>query len=351
LQDVFDIRSYYFCFSHLTSLQDWGTARTLFIAENQDLPDHVYVQYMPIYPRWGSACHAAGETQSGQGLERTWGHLETAKIYYQQTHHARDLESICEAVSEREDQHKDDTFATEPTIAKQNWDVVSDYHSSEPGIDLKSSAYYSLKDGRSLTRQEATGNATSIGGYVIYIPNDAASSQWKEDAVNQSAGTDKSAGITLRQIALQQGIAKDRTCVSSKPTEVKVVFMKIVGGHLKNNTPSPLEGEDTHSFLRRRSQRDLSSYQMLGGGERKKPPKKKRKGGSINDAHEQDLENKKWSKDVQAAVTSELEKGLPKDPNDDTEEQSEAREWLAECESKLPTRKPSMRYQWRRNKA
>jgi hypothetical protein len=38
--------------------------------------------------------------------------------------------------------------------------------------------------------------------------------------------------------------------VSSKPTAVKVVLMIIVGTHLKNNTPLPLEGEDSHSFVR-----------------------------------------------------------------------------------------------------
>jgi len=72
LEDVCDILSFIFVFSHLTTLQDWVTARQLFMAENEDLPGHVYVQYLPFYPRWGNACHIPGEVQSSQGLEKTW---------------------------------------------------------------------------------------------------------------------------------------------------------------------------------------------------------------------------------------------------------------------------------------
>lgn len=151
LQDVCNILSYYFAFSHLTSLQDWTTARTLFVAENQDLPDHVYTQYLPPFPRWGSACHTGGEVQSGQGLEKTWNHLEKAKKHHQQTHHVGDFEAICKAISEREDQHTEDVFATEATRTKKDYAIIGDNHSTEPGMDLKSAAYYSLKDGKSLT--------------------------------------------------------------------------------------------------------------------------------------------------------------------------------------------------------
>jgi hypothetical protein len=131
---------------------------------------------------------------------------------------------------------------------------------------------------------------------------------------------------------MKQEIAKDRSCVSSKPTAVKVVFMIIVGTHLKNNTPLPLEGEDSHSFVRRQAQRDVSTYQTINGN-RKMPAKKKRKSRSVGNTHERDLENKKWNKDAEAALVSDIGKDLPKNPNDDTEEQSEAREFLEEYKS------------------
>jgi len=251
LQDACDVLSYIFAFSHLTSLQDWETARMLFMSENEDLPNQVYKQYLPPCPRWGSACHTAGEVQSGQGLEKTWGYLDSAKKYHQKTHRVGDLESIFEAISEQEGHHAEDVFATEASKTKKEYSPIADYYNTEPGINHKSSAYYSLVDGRSLTRQEAIGNASSIGGYRVYSPNDAFTGKWKEEALTVSAGTDVAMGITIRQIQIQQEISKDRMCISSKPLAAKAAFMQIVGAHLNNNTPSPLEGEDVHSFLRR----------------------------------------------------------------------------------------------------
>jgi hypothetical protein len=70
LNDVFDILSFFFAFSHITTLQDWVTARDLFMNNNQDLPNHVYKQYLPSYPWRGSVCHQAGESRSSQGLEK-----------------------------------------------------------------------------------------------------------------------------------------------------------------------------------------------------------------------------------------------------------------------------------------
>jgi hypothetical protein len=111
-------------------------------------------------------------------------------------------------------------------------------------------AYYALKDGRVLTRSETIGNAKSICGYRAYLPNDAFSKEWKDKAVNQALGTDKNDGLTIREIQMQQDATNDTSCVSSKPAAVKVSFAKIVGSHLTNNTPAPLNGESSHSFLR-----------------------------------------------------------------------------------------------------
>jgi phage shock protein A len=63
------------------------------------------------------------------------------------------------------------------------------------------------------------------------------------------------------------------------------------------------------------------------------PAKKKCKSRSVDDTHERDLENKKWNKDAEAALVSNIGKDLPKNPNDDTEDQSEAREFLEEYKS------------------
>jgi hypothetical protein len=38
LNDIFDILSFFFAFSHITPLHDWVTARDLFMYNNQDLP-------------------------------------------------------------------------------------------------------------------------------------------------------------------------------------------------------------------------------------------------------------------------------------------------------------------------
>jgi hypothetical protein len=192
-----------------------------------------------------------------------WDYLEKAKRS-DQKRRTGDLESILEAISQREDQRPEDyTFATKPRVNKKDWAILLVYHYLEAGVDLNSSAYYSLKDGRSLIRQEALGNAREVGGYVIYIPNDIFASTWKGEAVNESIGADQSSGMTMQQILLQEGSAKDRTCVTSRPVSIKVTFIKIVVSHLRNNTPSPLEGEDSRSFLTRRSQLDMSVRQLL----------------------------------------------------------------------------------------
>ena len=180
-------------------------------------------------------------------------------------------------------------------------------------------------------RKEAIGNARSIGGYVVYVPNDAFTSQWKAEAVKHSVGGDFSTGMTMQQILFHESVAMDRTCISSQPITVKSSFMMIVGRHLRNNTPKALAGEDCRSFLLRRSQRDMSVREILGGLQTK-PKKKKRKTKFFEDEHEPDLENKKWNKDVEAAFTNEMKKNLPNDPNEDDEEQSMARQLMTENE-------------------
>lgn len=323
-RDVCDVLSFVFAFAHLPSLPDWITARRLFMEENQDLPLHVYNQYLPIYPRWGSACHRPGEARSSQGLEKTWDHLTKKKNYYQKTCRSGDLEAILQAISQTEELHANRDFATVPTIEKQHWDTLSEYHSLEAGMDLKSGAYYSQKDGRALTRQEAIGNARDIGGYVVYLPNDAFSNEWKDEAVKNIVGGDDSTGMTMQQIMLLRKTAKDKSCISSRSTEVKVSFMAIVGANLRKNTPTPHEGEDCRSFLMRRAHRDVSVNDWV------QKPNKKRKKTVDNDRHQQELENKKWATDVEAAFTSDVQKKLPKDPNDDNDEESEVRAWLDE---------------------
>jgi hypothetical protein len=79
--------------------------------------------------------------------------------------------AIFGALSEREDQHSYDTFETEPTKSKKDYAILSNHYNTKAGIDVKSSTYYALKDGRALTHSEATGNAKSIGGYRAYLPN------------------------------------------------------------------------------------------------------------------------------------------------------------------------------------
>ena len=180
--------------------------------------------------------------------------------------------------------------------------------------------------------EEAVGNAQSIGGYRVYLPNDAFSKEWRDQAVNQSLGTDLNDGLTIWQFEMQQDFAKDMSCVSLKPTAVKVSFAKIVGLHLKQNTPAPLEDKISHSFLRWRVQRDMSTYQVVQG-ECKNPPKKKQKGKPTINSHEQDLENKKWNKDIKTEAIADLQRALPEDPSKDTEEQFELCTSLAEHEN------------------
>jgi hypothetical protein len=82
-----------------------------------------------------------------------------AKNYYQSTNGCNDLVvAIFGALSEREDQHLYDTFATEPTNSKKDYAILSNHYNTKAGIDVKSSAYYALKDGRALTRSEAIGS-------------------------------------------------------------------------------------------------------------------------------------------------------------------------------------------------
>ena len=330
-RDVFDILSFFFALSHITTLHDWVTARCLFMKENQDLPDHVYMQYLPSYPRWGAACHQSGESKSTQGLEKNWDYLKKAKNYDQKRNATGDLESILEAISEREDQRPGScTFTTEPTIPKHAWSILSKYHSMAAGADYKSSAYYCLEDGRAIMRHEAIGNSTKMGGYVVYVPNDAFADEWKTEALKWCISGGISNGMTMQQILFQESMTKDtRTCISSQPTMVKASFMTIVGRHLQNNKPKSLPDEDCRSFLMRRSQRDMSMHQLLGRHQ-SNPKKKKRKTTVFEEEHERELERKKWNTDVEAAFTNDMEKNLPKDPNEDDEEQSEARKWLAE---------------------
>jgi hypothetical protein len=243
--------------------------------------------------------------QSGQGLEKTWAHLSKAKNYYQSMNGCNDLVAIFGALSEREDQHSHDTFATEPTKSKKDYAILSNHYNTKAGIDVKSSAYYTLKDGRALTRSEAIGNAKSIGGYRADLPNDAFSKEWKDEAVNQALGTDKNDGLTIREIQMQQDATKETSCVSSKQAAVKVSFAKIVGSHLTNNTPAPLDGESSHSFLRRRAQRYMSTYPKSDGNH-KNPPKKQKAGKLTVDAHERELEDKKWNKDVEKETIADL---------------------------------------------
>jgi hypothetical protein len=79
--------------------------------------------------------------------------------------------AIFGALSEREDQHSYDMFETEPTKSKKDYAILSNHYNTKAGIDVKSSTYYALKDGRALTHSEAIGNAKSIGGYRAYLPN------------------------------------------------------------------------------------------------------------------------------------------------------------------------------------
>jgi hypothetical protein len=191
LRDVFDILSFVFALSHITTLHDWVTARDLFMNENQDLPDHVYKQYFPGYPRWGAAAHQPGESRSTQGLEKTWDHLKTAKNCHQQRTNAGDLESILEAISQKEDQRKEGyTFTTEPMIPKKEWSILSKYSAVPAMADNKSSAFYSIEDGRALMRKEAIGNAMTTGGYVVYVPNNAFTNEWADEALKSSVGGD-----------------------------------------------------------------------------------------------------------------------------------------------------------------
>jgi hypothetical protein len=71
--------------------------------------------------------------------------------------------------------------------------------------------------------------------------------------VNQALETDKNDGLTIWEIQMQQDATKETSCMSSKPAAVKVSFAKMVGSHLTNNTPAPLDGKSSHSFLRRRA--------------------------------------------------------------------------------------------------
>jgi hypothetical protein len=182
LNDIFDILSFFFAFSHITTLHDWVTARDLFMNDNQDLPNHVHnKQHLPIYPQWGSARHQAGESRSTQGLEKNWDHLKKAKNYYQRRNDTGDLESILEAISQQEDQcPKGYQFTTnKPTTSKKDWLLLSPkYHAGVTAVDHKSSAFYSLEDGIALTCRVAIGSMMTKGGYVVYIPNDTFTKEW-----------------------------------------------------------------------------------------------------------------------------------------------------------------------------
>ncbi len=81
---------------NLTTVNDWVTARAFFKAENPDLPDHFYEQYMPLYPRWGSACNEPGDVRSTQGLEKTWEHTKKKKKHHQKVNkNAKEIEYVC----------------------------------------------------------------------------------------------------------------------------------------------------------------------------------------------------------------------------------------------------------------
>jgi hypothetical protein len=292
LSDVCDVQSYAFGFKHLTTVNDWVTARAFFKAENPDLPDHFYEQYMPLYPRWGSACNEPGDVRSTQGLEKTWEHTKKKKKHHQKVNkNAKEIESIFESLSQREEQHVGSQFmfAVEPTIPKDAWDAIGSHHNTNARSDLMSAPYYSLADARALTRQEAIGNAHRNGGYVVYFLHENFANECKEKAINASFGFDGSSGMTLQQIQMQQQQSKDRKCISTKPMPVKVAYMKLIGNGLQSNTPSKLEGEECHSFIRRRAQRILSAREMTHSSKKKSP----KKGTREYDAHQRELENKK----------------------------------------------------------
>jgi hypothetical protein len=91
---------------------------------------------------------------------------------------------IREAISQQEDQRpKGYQFTTKPTTSKKDWSLLSKCHAVATAIDHKRSAFYSLEDGRALTHREAIGNATTNGGYVVYIPNDAFTKEWTAEAL------------------------------------------------------------------------------------------------------------------------------------------------------------------------
>lgn len=337
LADVFDILSIVMGIACLTSIPDYVMARLLFRAKNPDLTDHFMNRYVPRYPTFGSACHPSGEAKSGQGLEKTWDYHKKSKTSYQKREKSTDVKAIVGAWSERESIHSNETFATVPTISKADWDFVALRHNQKVAVNQMSAAYYLLEDGRPLSREEAIGNTIASGGFVIYIPNNAYSMKWKEDSVKHLTGTSTSAGLTVQQMYHAQSVAKDTTCISVRPTEAKVLYLKTVGNNLAKNTPSPLPDENCRSFVLRHAQRALSENQAI----KRNSSNKKRKKGDIADQRQLELEMKKWGNDVELEYMKEMEQSLPKDPTKDDDEHKEFHAMLKEHASSKPRSKLS----------
>jgi hypothetical protein len=140
----------------------------------------------------------------------------------------------------------------------------------------------------------------------------------------------QSTGKMLSQILLQRVMVKDKQCILSRLTPVKVNFISLIGKHLGANTPSPLEGEDCREFLLHWSQHFVSVKELLGGNK----PHNKKKQKTEHDVHPQqhELEHKKWEMDVAFALMDEMKRNLPESPGND-EEQSEDHQLLSEHEA------------------
>ena len=67
---------------HLSTLEDWLSARLLFLNFFPFLYtpkfDHFREFYLPAVPRWGAASHLPGEVQSTNGLEVDWKSVKSA---------------------------------------------------------------------------------------------------------------------------------------------------------------------------------------------------------------------------------------------------------------------------------
>jgi hypothetical protein len=87
----------------------------------------------------------------------------------------------------------------------------------------------------------------------------------------------------------------------------------------------------------------MSEHDLLGGegsnANNRRKSKKKRRAMGFDEEHEQELERMKWNTDVEDAFMNDMEKILPIHPIMDSEEQSEARQWLAENKNAMQENK------------